>query len=92
MITFYFIVENAELGKFVEPIRIITFDKLRGRSLGHPLNILFWNDQQKHVSNSIDKMEHTLLMGDYGTGKIIFQNIVGSPRSMEIPYYFFFQF
>ena len=65
---FNFIVENAELGKIVEPIGNITFDKLQGKSLGCPSNILFWNDQQKHVSSRTEKMEHTLLMGDYGTG------------------------
>ena len=66
-----FLVENAELGKIVEPIENVTFDKLKGKSLGSPSNILFWNDQQKHVSSRIDKMEHTLLIGDYGTGDFL---------------------
>ena len=61
-------VENAELGKIQEPIENTTFDKLKEKSLGCLSNILFWNDQQKHVSSRIEKMEHTILMGDYGTG------------------------
>ena len=66
------IVGNAELGKIQEPIENITFDKLKGRSLGCPSNILFWNDQQKLVSSRIEKMEHTLLIGDYGTGDLLY--------------------
>ena len=68
LITFYFIVENAELGKIVETIGNITFDKLKGKSLGCLSNILFWNDQQKNVSSRIENMENIVLMGDYGTG------------------------
>ena len=68
-----FLVENAELGKIDEPIENVTFDKLKGKSLGSPSNILFWNGQQKPVSSRLEKMEHTLLMGDYGTGDF-FQN------------------
>ena len=56
------------MGKIEEPIKTPTFDMLKGKSLGCPSNILFWNDQQKSVSSRIEKMEHTLLMGDYGTG------------------------
>ena len=41
---------------------------LKGKSLGCSSNILFWNDQQKHVGCSIETMKHTLLIGDYGTG------------------------
>ena len=67
----FILVEKAELGKIEEPIEKKTFDKLKEKSLGCPSNILFWNDQQKHVSSRIEKMEHTLLMGDYGTGAIL---------------------
>ena len=65
------LVENAELGKIEKPIENITFDRLKEKSLGCPSNILFWNDQQKYVSSRIEKMEHTLFMGDYGTGDIL---------------------
>ena len=68
-------VENAELGKIQEPIEITTFDKLKEKSLGCLSNILFWNDQQQHVSSRIEKMEHTLLMGDYGTGDLFYIKI-----------------
>ena len=64
----YFIDKDAELGKNEEDIEVIPFDKLKGKSLGSLSNILFWNDQQKHVASRIEKMEHTLLTGDYGTG------------------------
>ena len=60
------------MGKVEEPIENTTFDKLKEKSLGCPSNILFWNDQQKHVSSKVEKMEHTLLMGDYGTGDIFY--------------------
>ena len=52
-----------------------TFDKLKGKSLGCPSNILFWNDKQKEMERRIERLNqeeenqnHTLLMGDYGTG------------------------
>ena len=60
------------MGKIEEPIENPTFDMLKEKSLGCPTNILFWNDQQKHVSSRIEKMEHTLLIGDYGTGDIFY--------------------
>ena len=57
------------MGKIEDSIEeIITFDDLKEKSLGCPSNILFWNDQQKDVASRIEKMEHTLLIGDYGTG------------------------
>ena len=68
----FILVEWAELGKIDEPIETPTFDMLKEKSLGCLSNILFWNDQQKHVSSRIEKMEHTLLMGDYGTGDIFY--------------------
>ena len=69
------LVENAELGKIDEPIENVTFGELKGKSLGCPSNILFWNDKQKHISSRIEKMEHTLLVGDYGTGDLfVLQN------------------
>ena len=71
-----FSVENAELGKIHEPIEIVTFGELKGKSLGCASNILFWNDQQKHISSRIDKMEHTLLIGDYGTGDFFFTKLL----------------
>ena len=68
----FILVEWAELGKIDEPIETPTFDMLKEKSLGCLSNILFWNDQQKHVSSRIENMEHTLLMGDYGTGDIFY--------------------
>ena len=68
-------VGNAKLGTIKEPIENPTFDTLKEKSLGSPSNIFFWNDKQKHVSSRIEKMEHTLLMGDYGTGDMVTYNI-----------------
>lgn len=39
--------------------------------LGSLLNILFWNDQQRQIYTWLEKMMHTLLLGDYGTGKTL---------------------
>ena len=44
------------------------FSDLKENPLGSVPNILFWNDQQKQISAQVDKMKHTLLKGDYGTG------------------------
>ena len=64
------------MGKIEEPIEKFTFDKLKGKSLGCPSNILFWNYQQRNVASRIEKMEHSLLMGDYGTGeKVVRQKL-----------------
>ena len=78
--TFFISVENAELGQIETTIEENkTFDKLKGKSLGCPSNIMFWNDQQKQMERRIEKLNqeeekeeknknHTLLIGDYGTG------------------------
>ena len=44
------------------------FGDLKNDPLGSVLNILFWNDQQRQIYTRVTKMQHTLLMGDYGTG------------------------
>ena len=44
------------------------FGDLKESPLGSVLNILFWNDPQRQIINQVENMEHTLLMGDYGTG------------------------
>ncbi len=75
------LVENAELGEIDEPIGNVTFDKLKGKSLGCPSNILFWNDQQKLFSSRIENMEHTLLMGDYGTGDLSYLVFLNQAQS-----------
>ena len=47
------------------------FGDLKNDPLGSVLNILFWNDQQRQIYTRVTKMQHTLLMGDYGTGLFI---------------------
>ena len=44
------------------------FCDLKENPLGSVLNILFWNDPQRQILTRVENMEHTLLMGDYGTG------------------------
>ena len=44
------------------------FSDLKENPLGSVPSILFWNDQQKQISTQVEKMQHTLLKGDYGTG------------------------
>ena len=45
------------------------FGDLKEKPLGSLLNILFWNDPQRQIYTRVVNMEHTLLMGDYGTGE-----------------------
>ena len=44
------------------------FSDLKDKPLGSVPSILFWNDEQKQISTQVEKMRHTLLKGDYGTG------------------------
>ena len=44
------------------------FVDLKESPLGSVLNILFWNDPQRQILTHVDKLEHTMLIGDYGTG------------------------
>ena len=44
------------------------FSDLKDKPLGSVPSILFWNDEQKQISTQVEKMQPTLLKGDYGTG------------------------
>ena len=44
------------------------FSDLIDKPLGSVSNIIFWNDPQRQILYHVDNMEHTLLLGDYGTG------------------------
>ena len=46
------------------------FTDLKDKPLGSVPSILFWSDQQMELITNIRSMKHTLLLGDYGTGKI----------------------
>ena len=46
------------------------FSDLKENPLGSVQNILFWNDQQKEIYTRVMKRQHSLLMGDYGTGRV----------------------
>ena len=46
------------------------FSDLFNKPLGSVPSIMFWNDQQMELINSIREMKHTLLIGDYGTGQL----------------------
>ena len=44
---------------------------LRNKPLGHLKSIIFWNDHQKKVINSLEKENSVIIMGDYGSGKTL---------------------
>ena len=54
--------------KLDDGIQETQFSDLKDKPLGSVPSILFWNDEQKQISTQVEKMNHTLLMGDYGTG------------------------
>ena len=58
----------AKKRKVEDCITAPQFSDLMEKPLGSVPNILFWNDRQKQFSTQVEKMKHTLLMGDYGTG------------------------
>ena len=58
----------AKKRKVEDCITAPQFSDLKEKPLGSVPNILFWNDRQKQFSTQVEKMKHTLLMGDYGTG------------------------
>ena len=65
------LVEGYQLAKKRKVEDCITapqFSDLKEKPLGSVPNILFWNDRQKQFSTQVEKMKHTLLKGDYGTG------------------------
>ena len=49
-------------------ITVPQFSDIKENPLGSVPSIVFWNDEQKQISTQVEKMRHTLLMGDYGTG------------------------
>ena len=58
------LMKGLNIGGITQP----QFVDLKEESLGSVPNILFWNDHQRQIYTRVKKMEHTLLMGDYGTG------------------------
>ena len=44
------------------------FSDIEDKPLGSVPTILFWNNQQKQISAQVEKMQPTLLKGDFGTG------------------------
>ena len=59
--------KKRELDEGVQETR---FSDLIYKPLGAVPSILFWNDLQMELINNIRNMNHTLLMGDYGTGQL----------------------
>ena len=49
-------------------ITVPQFSDIKENPLGSVPSIVFWNDEQKQISTQVEKMQHTLLKGDYGTG------------------------
>ena len=44
---------------------------LRGKELGHVQSIMFWNDQQEVIVDSLDRQENMILASDFGGGKTV---------------------
>ena len=61
-------VKGQQLSEIEDGITSPQFIDIKDKPLGSVPNILFWNDQQKQFSTQVEKMKHTLLKGDYGTG------------------------
>ena len=53
------------------PKNHVTIDDIRNKSLGRLEDILFWNDPQRLLYESLKKFEHTIVTGDYGVGKTV---------------------
>ena len=49
-------------------LKELKFGDLKDEPLGSVPSILFWNDQQRQIYTRVTSMQHTLLVGDYGTG------------------------
>ena len=66
------ITKNAKLtdSQTLPDVRVKIAD-IRGQSLGRLESILFWNDEQMELVNSLKKFKHTILAGDYGSGKTV---------------------
>ena len=61
---------EEEIGSKIQELK---FGDLKDEPLGSAPSILFWNDQQRQIYTRVTSMQHTLLVGDYGTGF----NIIG---------------
>ena len=59
--------------KLEEGITEPEFGDLKNGPLGSLPSILFWNDQQRQIYTRVTSMQHTLLVGDYGTGLCILE-------------------
>ncbi len=66
------ITKNAKLtdSQKVPELRVKIGD-IKGKSLGKLENILFWNDHQMDLFNSLKRFNHTILAGDFGSGKTL---------------------
>ena len=53
------------------PKNHVIIDDIRNKSLGRIEDILFWNDPQRLLYESLKKFEHTIVTGDYGVGKTV---------------------
>ena len=58
----------AKKREIEDGIREPQFTDLKEKPLGSVPSIVFWNDEQKQISTQVEKMQPTLLKGDYGTG------------------------
>ena len=61
-------VKGQQLSEIEDGITSPQFIDIKDKPLGSVPTILFWNSQQKQISTQVEKMQPTLLKGDYGTG------------------------
>ena len=66
------ILKNAELKESQKlPDLRVKLDDIKRQSLGRIENILFWNDEQLNLYNSLKQCGHSILAGTYGSGKTV---------------------
>ena len=65
-------IKNANLTDLQQfPKENVTIHDIINKSLGRIEDILFWNDPQRLLYQSLKKFEHTIVTGDYGVGKTV---------------------
>ena len=67
----------------------VYFEDVEKKSLGHLYNIIFWNDKQLQVINSLTQGECLIIVGDYGTGKTLLLDAAAwRLEAQQIPVHF----
>ena len=60
----------------------------KNKSLGHVHSIIFWNDKQLKLMNSLKARQSLIIVGEFGTGKtILLDAAVWSLEAQQVPVY-----